>query len=289
MNENIIDFTIGADPEFGCEHRRRIIAANDYVEDDESLDFGTDGNNVTFELRPAPSKNPLQIVNNIRDIFVRQVIKEPEFLKFKWVSGSWHKGYPLGGHVHFGLKNNQIRHNAAVAFLDNYVGSLGLLLERKIDAKRRRDDSYGHMGDMRVQDWGFEYRAMSSWISSPYVAAAMLCLSKTVMYEAMNNSKFPWHQFVVGDDFSNVDRERLLTKFPQIWNDITKMNLYQTYKPYIDLIYFIINNNLTWLPKGDMKECWGVTDMKPCINTKIGVDYIWNRYNIEQSQPVILQ
>ena len=285
MNEKVIDFTIGADPEFACVHKRRIVNACDYVEDDSSVDFGCDGNDITFELRPAPSKNPIQIVNNIRDIFVRQVIKDPQFLKFKWVAGSWHKGYPFGGHVHFGLNRNQIRYTDAVDFLDHYVGACCLLIEKQSDARKRRCDDYGHMGDMREQDWGFEYRPMSSWLSTPYVAAAMLCLSKTVMYEVMNNSKFKWHKFVVADDFPKCDQARLIKHFPAIWDDITKMHLYQTYKPYIDLIYYLVSNKLTWLNTNDMKDCWGIVNMEKCISDKVGVDVLWNRYNLEINTP----
>src|SRR5579862_1718702 len=148
MNTEVIDFTVGADPEFACSHKRELVNACDWVSGADDEDFGSDGNDITFELRPAPSRNPLQIVTNIRDIFVRQVIREPKFLKFKWVSGSWHKGYPLGGHVHFGLTNQQIRHETAIEYLDHYVGSISLLLEKRSDAIKRREDSYGRMGDM---------------------------------------------------------------------------------------------------------------------------------------------
>lgn len=283
MNEKVIDFTVGADPEFACTKRGEIVNAIDWVASDSSMDFGCDGNEITFELRPAPSKSPLQIVTNIRDIFVRQVIREPEFLKFKWVAGSWHKGYPLGGHIHFGLSEEQIRHRIAVEYLDHYVGSLSLLLEKRSDALKRREDSYGAMGDMRGQPWGFEYRPMSSWLSTPYIAAAMLCLSKTVMYEVMNNSKFDWHKFVTSRDFKDCNQERLREIFPQIWNDITKMYLYQSYKPYIDLLHYLIKNNLSWLNSNDLKDCWGIVDMKPCVSEKISVDVLWTPYNLEQA------
>ena len=281
MNTNLIDFTIGADPEFACSQHGRIISAEDYVEVGDGEGFGADGNHVTFELRPAPSNNPLEIVNNIRNIFIQQVIKQPKFLDFTWVSGSWYKGYALGGHVHFGLSNSQINQCDAVKILDSYVGSLCLLIEKKVDAQKRRRTRYGCMGDMRIQDWGFEYRPMSSWLSSPYVAAAMLCLSKAVMYEIMNNSEFQWNTYVTPSDFQKVDQDRLRKEFPKIWKDITKLHLYQAYKPYIDLIYFMIKNKLTWLPKTDMKQCWGIMDMKQLLSSKIGVNVLWNRYNIE--------
>lgn len=283
MNEKVIDFTIGADPEFACVNRNNhIVTANDYVnEDDEDSEFGADGCGVTFEIRPGPSKEPLQVVHNIHDIFTRQVIAKPEFLKFKWLAGTWQHGYPLGGHVHFGIKNNVIAHADAVSFLDHYVGVTSLLMEVKADGKKRRADGYGCMGDMRVQDWGFEYRPMSCWLSSPYVAAAMLCLSKTVMYEVLNNSKFEWHKFAVADDFYKMDQARVLAKFPEIWADITKMHLYQYYKPYIDLIYFLVTQKLTWLTTSGMRESWGVVNFQPCITNKIDLGVLWARYNHE--------
>jgi len=285
MNNKIIDFTIGADPEFSCSFGKHTIESGKYLDaDDNTLDFGSDGNCVTFELRPAPSKNPLQIVNNIHDIFVRQVIKSPEFLKFDWRAGSWHNGYPLGGHVHFGLSKKQVNYGDAVNTLDNYVGLICLLIEKKADAFIRRNNvnnNYGMMGDMREQPWGFEYRPMSSWLSSPYIAAAMLCLSKTVMYEMMNNSNFDWHKFALRSDYQAVDQYRIRSIFPKIWKDITSMYLYQTYKPYLDVIYFLVSNKLTWLPKSEMKECWSIRNMEKCISTKVNADLIWNRFNNE--------
>jgi hypothetical protein len=283
MNEKVIDFTIGADPEFACTTSNgQMITSTDYVSNEEGIEFGSDGNGITFEIRPAPSKDPIQVVNNIYDILVRQIIKEPQFLKFRWVAGTWYGGYPFGGHVHFGIPKRLITHEQAVNFLDHYVGIVSILMEKREHGLRRRADEYGYMGNFRKQDWGFEYRVMSSWVAEPYVSAAMLCLSKTVMYEVLNNPKFEWHKFAVKDDFFKMNQKRVLEQFPAIWADITKMYLYQVYKPYIDLIYFLVKNKLTWLPKTNMKESWGIVDMKPCISNKIGIDIIWHRYNNER-------
>jgi len=86
----------------------------------------------------------------------------------------------------------------------------------------------------------------------------------------------------MNDDFVNMNQSRILSYFPEIWSDITKMYLYQTYKPYIDLIYFLIKNKLTWMPQSGMQESWGVVNMQACITNKIGMDVIWHRYNTEQ-------
>lgn len=283
MSTIIKDFTLGADPEFACELNREIIVAGDVLQDRDTAEFGGDGNGTTFEIRPAPSKNPLQIVNNIRDIFVRHTLDYPEFLKYKWVAGTWHRGYPLGGHVHFGISADTLNPKEGVNILDHYVGLISLLLEKKEDGLlRRKGGNYGCMGDLREQDWGFEYRPMSSWLGSPYVAAAMLCLSKTVMYERLNNPKFPWREYAQPDDYSLMQQDRIRAIFPEIWADITKMFLYQVYKPYIDLVYFLVKNRLTWFPRSSMKESWAIFNMDACLSNKVGMDMIWHRYNNTQ-------
>ncbi len=275
---------MGADPEFICVNSKgSIIHSQNVVSTSVTADFGCDGNGVTFEVRPAPSKNPIEVVHNIRDIFIRQVIEKPSFLKYNWISGSFHKDYPIGGHIHFGIKNNVIAHTSAISFLDDYVGSISILLENKEDGLKRRSYDYGLMGDYREQDWGFEYRPMSSWISSPYVATAIIALSKTVMYEVLNNPKFDWHTFVMDIDFKEMRQDNIRELFPKIWSDITKMTLYQNYKPYIDLLYFLVTNKLTWLSTSSMKDSWGIIDMKKCISKKFTLDVIWQRFNLEQT------
>lgn len=283
MNKKLIDFTIGADPEFTIvDHNDLVISASQYIRENDE-EFGADGNGTTFEIRPSPSKNPLQLINNIRDIFVRQSVICPKLIKYKWVAETMVKGYPNGGHVHFGIPNRRINHTDAIVHLDNYVGMVSLLLEPNSQAiKRRVDCGYGRMGDMRFQSWGFEYRPMSTWLSSPYIAASMLCLSKMVMYETLNNPGFEWHDLVTMNDFLDVDRKVILNKFVKIWEDITKMHLYQVYKPYIDFIYFLVKKEWTWISSAGMKESWGIINIKNIVNNKIPIDLIWNRYNLDK-------
>ena len=141
-------------------------------------------------------------------------------------------------------------------YLDRYLGLVSLLIENRLDGKERRECGYGKASDYRVNDHGFEYRVVSSWLTTPYISAAILCLAKTIVYEFLNNSKFEWHLFTYNKSiFSSFDVKVFRNKyFPVVWKDITKMELYQNYKPYIDLIYFLVKNELTWLPKYDVKE-----------------------------------
>ncbi len=82
MKTKIIDFTLGADPEFCCLNSRdEIVHGYDYGIPNCN-DFGTDGNESTFELRPDPSKDPIEVVNNIHDILLRKSFNWKSLLQF---------------------------------------------------------------------------------------------------------------------------------------------------------------------------------------------------------------
>lgn len=271
------DFTIGADPEFCCVDGRTLIESAAYTNNQDP--FGCDGNGVTFEVRPEPSKCPLEVVGNIHDIFARKCHSDKQFLRFNWKAGSYYADCPLGGHIHFGISNRRIPFEISARVLDNYVAAITLLIEHKNQGLRRRE-AYGRMSDIRPQDWGFEYRTCSSWITSPYVAAAVLCLSKTVMYEIANNPQFEPKRFVEPVDFNKMNVEKVLGLFPQMWKDITSMKLYQVYKPYIDLLYMLVTKKLTWFPNTNMKDAWGLINMENTLD-KIQMNVIWERFKQE--------
>lgn len=275
------DFTMGADPEFCCVDGRTLIESGAFTNGQDQ--FGCDGNGVTFEVRPDPSPDPLVVVANIHDIFSRKIHSTKEFARYNWKAGSFYADCALGGHVHFGIPNKKVPTATCANVLDNYFGAISLLIEHKGQGLRRRQEGrYGRPGDTRPQTWGFEYRTCSSWVTSPYVSAAMLCLAKTLMYELVNNPKFEPQVYVTLEDFTNMDTDRIMTFFPQIWKDITGMRLYQTYKPYIDLIYFLIKKKLTWFPSMGMKEAWGLIDLTEAYDKdKIQMNLIWQRFNQE--------
>jgi hypothetical protein len=282
------DFTIGADPEFICTTASNsVICAEEFCGNNINESFGCDGNGVLFEVRPTPSKNPLAVLGNIHKIFSNQVLKHPEFLKYNWMAGSYCSGYPMGGHIHFGVKNYIADYQRVVTILDNYVGALSVLIDSPELSSSRRAKGYGSMGDYRTQPYGFEYRTPGSWLSSPYVSAVMLCLAKTVVFEAINNSTFynSFFSCISADDmyFSRrCGRAKILKKFPGLWADIIKMNLYQVYKPYIDLLYHMISTNLSWTVKNnDMKDSWGLFGAKP-PTYKIPLNLLWLKFRALQ-------
>lgn len=278
MANNDYDFTIGADPEFCCVDGRTLIESSAYT--NNTNQFGCDGNGVTFEVRPGPTTDPIELVGNIHEIFARQINGNRDFRRFTWKAGGYYADCPLGGHIHFGISGRKCPVATCTSVLDNYVGAVSLLLEHRGQGLRRRTDGYGQMGDTRGQDWGFEYRSCSSWLTSPYISVAILCLAKTVMYELTNNTRFEPRALVNGDDFRLMRTDRILENFPLIWGDVTKMAKYQEYKPYLDLIYFLVKKKLTWFPKATLKDAWGLVDFNNTYNM-MQMNVIWERFKQE--------
>jgi hypothetical protein len=290
--KSFLDFTQGSDPEFTIvkSDLKTVVAAKGELNADDEL--GHDGNGVTFEARPEPSTNPIEHVNNIRGIFARQVLKNPKFLDYHWLAGSHNYGFPMGGHIHFGIKEKQFSPRVAANTLSQYVGLITLLLEDKKEGLlRRKNSGYGEMEDYRVQSYGFEYRTPSSWLVCPYITTAILCLAKVVMFECLNNDKFKPSTRVTPDIFSNDKEQELYKIFPEIWEEIKEMILYQQYKMQIDPIYFLISKKLSWFPQKrvnkklepvPLKEAWGIIDSKTAFATKVKLDAIWSRFNSSQ-------
>ncbi len=281
--KNLVEFTMGADPEMAMTDKKgQTIPASENVKD-RAGKFGADGHANTFEIRPSPEVCPLKLQQNIRGIFVQEIKDNPKLLKHKWLSGSFQAGQNLGGHVHFGIKSSLVKPVEAAGILSQYMGAIGLLLEDKEGAKKRRSGSYGHMEDNRPQDWGFEYRTLSSWLTHPAVTAGILCGCKIVMDEFVNNKNFKCGYYVQNDVFKTADTEHVRKKYDLIWDDITNMRLYPKYKRYVDVLDNLIRRNRTWFPKTDMRAPWGLIDPTVIGGEETTLDSIWAPYvtNVE--------
>lgn len=266
MLKNTKDFTLGADPEFCCINTRgQLVRSSDYTS--KNAGFGRDDNQWVFEAHPEPDTEPRNIHANISKIF-KDALSHSHFAKWKWISGSSYKNLPFGGHIHFGISNKIISAaDACSDYLDHYVGLITLLLEDKAQAIARRkynltpgghEVHYGLASDFREKKYGFEYRTPSSWLSSPKVALGILCLSKVVMYEVVNNRKsFTFDYYAEPSDFSEFNIARVRKLFPRIWNDITRMFLYPEYRSELQYIYDLITKKKNWLDKHeDMRVSW---------------------------------
>lgn len=276
--------TYGCDPEFNASKNQQLLQANKELNSEDIL--GHDGNGRTFEVRPDPSEDPLEVVNNIRNIFAQQVLRSPKFLDYEFHAGSHAFGDPLGGHIHIGCKKDKIDAIEGSRILSQYVGLVTILLEdTQQGILRRKGGNYGGMEDCRTdKPYGFEYRAPSSWITSPHIAAGVLCLTKVVMDEVLNNDKFKPSTRITKALFSNEKEKELYEIFPDVWREITQMRLYNQYKTQLDPLNFLINKRLSWFPrkiKGgkveqvSLQEAWGIIRLHDMLTKKVKLEDIW--------------
>lgn len=289
IRKNPIDFTIGCDPEFVSVENDKLIVASDYV--DIADKFGRDAYDKLFEIKPAASVCPVAVTRNIQKIMSEAVIENPRFLNWRWVCDSIYKNCPMGGHLHVGIGPTIIKaKDACSLFLDHYVGAITLLLENRKRglarrAYRRKNYRYGFASDFREKKHGFEYRSPSSWITSPEIATAILCLFKTVCYEMINNKSFKPTFYTEPEDFTSMNTVKLRQSFPSMWNEITRMALYPKYRSHLDLLYSLISEGKTWLSKRDMRETWGLVDIKP--PKKKEMEDIWSWVSQEYVRPIV--
>ncbi len=274
-----IDFTLGADVELIIVDGRKLVC-DKTVSGKEP--FGADGSGIgkVSEIRAKPSHNPLKVVNSIREIFLDKIKHNPRYLNFKWKAGSYVNGKSIGAHTHFGVNKKIINFQNATNVLDQYVGAISVLLEKKEEGRKRREIGYGFYGDFREQPHGFERRSSGSWLSCPHVASGILCLDKVVMYELLNNPSFKSGNYVNYDNFHYMQTKHIRSKFPAIWSDIQKMILYPHYKKHIDFLKFLVDNNLTFITKKDLKLSWGIinTNTESKKEEKLTTNDVWKMF-----------
>ena len=187
---------LGADLEFIMLRRKGgIVYASRYFPRRGRVGYDQQGSrryrgaHPIVEVRPAPTPDPLELVDRIRVLLRRAAARAPKH-GVRWEAGSLPvPSFPIGGHIHFSgidLTTELLR------ALDNYVAFPLMMLENPVRARRRRA-KYGWLGEFRWESYGgFEYRTPSSWIVGPHFAAAVLCLTKLVVdnYEKLGGDLF---------------------------------------------------------------------------------------------------
>lgn len=268
---------LGMDPEFVfVRDDNHLERASAHVRTGNAR-FGTDGVSSIAELRPRPFEEPKDIVNELRAIMRGTISRKRNLMNYKWRAGSYFAGYSLGGHIHFGFndghdyysggstKINKIR-NA----LDSFVAPIVLLMEDKTEAIKRRQSSYGRLGNVESKQWGFEYRTLPSFIVSPTVTEGVLALSKVVASEVLNGNNPDISSFAteVGSfspnraEFANCNQALFRKELELRWKVIKKMSLYMTYKEPLEQLKKLIMDGVKFSDFEDMKESWEVPSVK---------------------------
>ncbi|MDP3487974.1 MAG: hypothetical protein Q8S19_08595 [Bacillota bacterium] len=253
--------SIGADPEFMLRDGRtgRLIMASRFfpreglVGCDARFVKGVVSGYPLAELRPEPSYSPLQLVENIRTT-MNKALRLAPYSNVQWRAGSMpFAKFPIGGHVHFAgvpLSGQLVR------VLDNYLAIPLLLLEEPIAARKRRK-KYGYLGDFRhKQHGGFEYRTPASWLVSPEVTKAVMCLAKVLASEYQLLTQDLFLMPSAQEAFMTAKRDYFKPHFASIWSDLSKTSTFRLYAKDIEIIETMVKEERTWNERVDIRRTW---------------------------------
>jgi uncharacterized protein YuzB (UPF0349 family) len=193
-----VKIVLGADPEFevidnGCVIMCPTTIVQGRFEDMRLVErIGTDGARTQLELRPKPGNTPEELVNNIKELF--------EKINHYHISAKG-QGYPVGGHIHFGLVLEPgLPTKLPVAgdflkLLDLFLGSLFISLS---GSARGQFTQNGANGGYREQPHGFEYRPLPACVfSEPELCRIILKMAQNLATQFYNDKiitiegKFP--------------------------------------------------------------------------------------------------
>lgn len=189
---------IGLDIEFGVRKSGQFMPAHDVFsrEIGTSGIIGLDGHPQTGELRPDASTNLVEVVTNMYAAFkyVNDIFVENDITLH---AGQWRDNKALGGHVHFGIgEDNTSRRSATIPYLDHFLDKIVSNKTDDVLEKRLRiERGYGGLSQVRSKPYGFEYRTPGSFIHNPQLSMVYLTLAKLSSIAAMDRpfdaSKYP--------------------------------------------------------------------------------------------------
>ncbi len=260
---NSREVKMGADPEFMLYNIKngKMTPASQFFPRDgivgcDALRTPNRQSRPIAELRPRPANSPHRLLANLEDA-MQTAYRLAPYKNIKWLAGSRpFQGYSIGGHIHF---SNVEMNNHILRALDSYLGLPVFLLENQATAVKRRL-KYGFLADFRLKDYGgFEYRTLASWLVSPQIAAAVLCLAKIVASNYLYLTRNCFSGIEAQRAFYEGNQEHLRLMFNDIWSDIKKLSMYSTYQQVLQIIPDMVNSNTNWDEREDMRKSWGIT------------------------------
>lgn len=254
---------LGADPEFVLRDKLtdRLIYPSGFLPKEGALGYDerSERREGQFfplaEVRPAPDTCPLRLVNKIRWTMAAGIKLIP-YENIEWLAGSVHFArYQIGGHIHFGgiaITTQLLR------ALDNYLGIPVMLIEDPEKAAERRKH-YGGLGSFRLEPHGgFEYRTPGSWLISPEIARAVLCLAKVVACEYPVLKKDFFFDMELQRAFYLGKKNYFFDLFEDLWVDIIATETYKLYINELHLFPEMIGNRQSWDEHKDIRLAWNL-------------------------------
>lgn len=267
LNQQLKQFSIkssnavlGADIEFVLRHTSgRYVLASSFLPKKGNVGHdaiwirGHRQKHPLGELRPDPTEDPLQLYKHIKQC-MKKGIATINRSSIQWLAGGKPlKGFPIGGHIHF----SQLTFTSKLLrALDNYLTLPLFLLESKESLSRR--PKYGFIGDYRAQfHGGFEYRTPPSWIVSPEITKAVLCLAKVISNDYNKLVWMPLNLYSVQAKFYSNNKDDLYAIGDDIWSELKKRcPSYEKYEATLDQFYSFIRNKYEWNEYDDIRKTW---------------------------------
>lgn len=261
-NELIKAVLLGADPEFVLRDIKtdRMVYPSEYLSKEGYLGYDERSEQregrlyPLAEIRPTPDYCPVKLTEKIRNIMLKATSLLPS--NVEWLAGSVQfNRYQLGGHIHFSNLNINCR---LLRALDNYLGIISMLIENQETSALRRKQ-YGWLGSIRQKPHGgFEYRVPGSWLVSPEITAALLCLAKIVSTEYSSLNKDFFVDLELQKAFYLGKKYRFYDIFNELWEDICGTNLFNLYSRFLMPIADLISSGSQWNEEIDMRKTWGL-------------------------------
>lgn len=253
------EMLIGMDPEFLLfdDNNRKVVPASRYL--NHRGEAGCDvlryrGRKLypLAELRPAPGREPSEVVIHLLHAFrsAHRAIPDNGLL---WQAGGMpQRGFPLGGHIHFSgvpLTAELLR------ALDNYLALPVAAIEDPGSFRRR--PLYGNLGDFRVQDYGgFEYRTLPSFLVSPLVTKGVVAMARLIAENSEVLTRRPLQKDEIYQAFYTGDQKIIRKALPPLINDIISITTYHRYENYISPFIEAVLSGRTWNESSDIRRLW---------------------------------
>lgn len=260
VKETSEDFKIGLDVEFMLYHEGNLVSASDFfqIEGDigcDSRQIEGDSNEYPLgELRVAPSEDPSEVFENLKQCLIQASIRVP-YQDIQFRSGSMpFSGYQCGGHIHFSIPLSL----PILRALDHFLAIPIFLIDDTRTFKRRARTRHGGLGRYRVKPYGFEYIALSSWIIEPKITNAILHLAKVIgcHYQELSNTQLydPQYQraYYRGNKYY----------FQSLWRELLvplmQTDTFQRYQAEIQPLLDYIEQEKLWLANEDLRKNWEI-------------------------------
>lgn len=254
--------TIGCDPEFLLKRKD----SNALVNASHVLPFngkvGSDGE--LGELRPNPSDEVYEVMNNLRELIQSIPFKTPHIP----VAQSYHRGYLAGFHVHLGIPKLILRYpepefetfvRNVIATLDYFVGIPSTLFE-DTDKRRTSNSEYGKAGDFRITECTLEYRFPGGfYLRHPAFTRVLLDTCYTVVEDIIGRAFLETRAWTQMSRFSDYSKFKSVYNLPakgeiqhilstsskykaqkytsSIYNSFEKLYNYNKNKKFIDKLF----------------------------------------------------